>query len=624
MKRILQGPWRRGAQRVRRLLGGFTLLEVMISVAALAVLAVGIAAVFDVTGRTVTGGRRISALNAYANLLQQQMEADFAAMTRDGFLIIRKQYADADGDGIARVPTTSVPNITPALIDAVRLHADDTAPRPRRVDEIMFFLKGNFSTAREPLHPDLVAASDTARIYYGHGERARADLPGATYWRPELNDSNIHPGGGARLGYDVAGNPNRYASEWTLLRHVTLLVPRSDPLESRPPQNSRPALLATPLFPNPNANTFFALLDSEVQIAAQPAASSIFRALAARFPTVPQYSSATIPDPSGTTMLNPAFYAIRRGGNNNIRPQFSSGLVDIATIGLADIRAIVMTADTWPGGPPAGFPGNAALDNFFNPASNSGLDGTNAGLDRKYRRHGTGANQDQYLIQRTQAWMDDAFPTLSSGGTANQRRRIRYEPIPPNLIGASSGQGLAGGWPADLEAAFRRADQAMLASWGFLPRCSEFIVEWSFGQRFPSNPAATNYIPGRAGELVWHGLERMPDRTNLNLSVNNLPLAWPRDFPGPAAWAPYWSASAAASSLLIHGIDNWATQYNPAGPLTSFFGYVDPRHAGTLQNPTVPWPWPAFIRITMSLADPRDPSIEQTFQFVFSIPQQES
>jgi prepilin-type N-terminal cleavage/methylation domain-containing protein len=619
MKRTSQWPWRTGAQRVRRLLAGFTLLEVMISVAALAVLAVGIAAVFDVTGRTVTGGRRISALNAYANLLQQQLEADFAAMTRDGFLVIRNQYADADGNGVARVPTTSFPGIAPALIDSVPLHSDDTAPRPRRVDEIMFFLKGNFTTAREPLHPQLVATSDAARIYIGHGERGRDTLPGTSYWRPELNDSNIHPGGGARLGYDIPGNPNRYAAEWTLLRHVTLLVPRSDPVDGRPPQNSRPTLAPTALFANPNVNTFYSLLDSEIQIAGQPAASSIFRALAARFPTNAQLSSGTVNDPGGTTLLNPAFYAIRRG--NSIRPQFSSGLIDIATLGLTDIRAIVMTADTWPGGPPA----TAAGDNFFDIAANSNQDGSNAGLDRKYRRHGN-PPLDPNLIQRTQAWMDDAFPTLAAGGPANQRRRIRYESIPPNLVGSASGLGLAGGWPADLEAAFRRADQAMLASWGFLPRCSEFIVEWSFGQTFPSDPTAPNYIPSRAGELIWHGLERMPNRNNLTLGAGNLPLAWPRGFPGPAAWAPYWAQNNAAPSLLIHGIDtpDWGAQYNPAGPLTSFFGYVDPRHDGTLQNPTVPWPWPAFIRITMSLADPRDPSSEQTFQFVFSVPQQEN
>jgi prepilin-type N-terminal cleavage/methylation domain-containing protein len=631
MNRILHRPWRIGARRVFRRLRAFTLLEVMVAVAALAVLAVGIAAVFDVTGRTVTGGRRISAINAYANLLQQQMEADFAAMTRDGFLVIRNQHADVDGDGVAQVPTTAFP--TPAgTVDLVRLHSEDRNPRPRRVDELMFFAKGSFTSAREPLHPQLIPTSDAARIYYGHGERARRDgTPAPTnainpnyFWRPDLSDSNIDQY--AQLGRQVPDpaatqNPNAYAAEWTLLRHVTLLVPRSDGSDGRPPQNSRPALTPTSLFANPNANNFFRLLDSEIQVAGQPAASSIFRAISVQFPTD---FSPNLTTPTGT-YLNPASYALRRG--NDIRPQFSSGLIDIATVGLGDIRAVVMTADTWPGGPPVGFPGFPAGPNFFLASANANEDGSNAGVDRKYRRHGTGPNQDPFLIQRTHAWMSDAFPTRTTGVPANQRRRVRYEPIPPNLIGASSGAGLTGGFISpEFETALRRADQAMLASWGFIPRCTEFIVEWSFGRTIPSDPTSPLFIPGRAGELIWHGLERMPNPANLNLGANNLPLAWPRGVPfaGGFMHGALWGESADAPALLIHGIQDWA-QYNPAGPLNSYFGYIDPLLQNpTLQNPTRPWPWPKFIRITLSLADPRDPSLEQTFQFVFNVPQQES
>src|SRR5690606_28876871 len=120
------------------------------------------------------------------------------------------------------------------------------------------------------------------------------------------------------------------------------------------------------------------------------------------------------------------------------------------------------------------------------------------------------------------------------------------------------------------------------------PNCTEFIVEWSLGNTFPSDPAVTTYIPGRAGELVWYGLERMPDSGNLVLSNDNLPFAWPRGYPGPDAYRIYWSESNAAPTELIHGITGWGG-YNPAGPLMSFFGYVDPRHNGTRETPTRPW-----------------------------------
>jgi prepilin-type N-terminal cleavage/methylation domain-containing protein len=611
MNRDMHRRWRTRAGRAFRQLRAFTLLEVMVSVAALAVLAVGIAAVFDVTGRTVTGGRRISAVNAYANLLQQQMQADIEAMTRDGFLVIRNQVPDTNANGVADVPTTATPS--PGIVDNVWLHAEDTAPRPRRVDELMFFIKGQFASARDPMHPELVASSDSARVYYGHGERAMPIL-GNSYARPEVTDTNAHVNGRARLGTSISpDNPNRYASDWTLLRHVTLLVPRADPVELRPSQTSLPPLSGPA---HGIAADDYRWLDSEIQIAGQPAASSIFRALAVQFPI---NRTTTITNPNGT-FINPTGFAIR--GTNP--PQFSSGLIDIATNSLTDIRAIVMTADTWPGGPPAGFPGTGAGPNFFDPLANNQPDGNNAGLDRKYRRHGTGGNSDQFLIQRSQAWMSDAFPTLSDSASNahSARRRIRYEPVPPNIVGAAN----VSNWGSPLEAAYRRADQAMLASWGFVPHCTEFIVEWSYGNTFPSDPTLSTYIPSRAGELIWHGLERMPDPTNLVLSDANLPLAWPRgNTTGPAAYRGYWAETIAAPSLLIHGVDtaNGGT-FNPAGPLMSYFGYIDPRHNGTREEPTRPWPWPAFIRITLSLADPRDPSEEQTFQFVFAVPQQES
>jgi hypothetical protein len=81
----------------------------------------------------------------------------------------------------------------------------------------------------------------------------------------------------------------------------------------------------------------------------------------------------------------------------------------------------------------------------------------------------------------------------------------------------------------------------------------------------------------------------------------------------------------------------------------SYFGYVDPTYSLDLNEPNVlrsellvdvnrngrydadqgdvirspenlPWPWPTMLRITVTLADPADPRIEQTFQFILRLP----
>lgn len=57
--------------------------------------------------------------------------------------------------------------------------------------------------------------------------------------------------------------------------------------------------------------------------------------------------------------------------------------------------------------------------------------------------------------------------------------------------------------------------------------------------------------------------------------------------------------------------------------LVSYFGYYDPTFAPDVTSgdpPSLPWPWPKMIRVTFTLTDPNDPSIEQSFQYVFNVP----
>src|SRR5204862_3115200 len=134
-----------------------------------------------------------------------------------------------------------------------------------------------------------------------------------SYRQPQLDDNVTlnEPNHGidknARLGFVPAGgvvNPNRYAADWILVRHVMLL---------RPPQTSR-------IIGGASAGVFglgsgsMRLQDSDVQAELQPAASNIFRSLAATFPVA---SAAPL-----------------RIRSEVLGPQMPSGLVDVATTDL--------------------------------------------------------------------------------------------------------------------------------------------------------------------------------------------------------------------------------------------------------------------------------------------------
>ena len=194
MKRTIRNLLERVGEAGQPSRAGFTLIELLIAVGALAFIAVGVAAIFEATGRTVQAGRRVSAMASYANLIERRMRDDFAAMTRDGFLIIRNEYAVGTGNVHGGVyPDVLAQGV--ANPDAVPLDENDQHPRLRRTDEIMFFAKGQFVSMRELLDGRYVAKADAAAIYYGHGERALVPAnynPPQTdpYYAPGVNATN--------------------------------------------------------------------------------------------------------------------------------------------------------------------------------------------------------------------------------------------------------------------------------------------------------------------------------------------------------------------------------------------------------------------------------------------------
>ncbi len=571
---------------------GFTLMEMLVAIGAVAILTVGIASVFSAIGKTVSGGRRISQLTAQSAQIESVMRQDFARMTRDGFLMIRQQNTNTGGPRAAE--------------KKIALNPADSSPRTRRIDEILFFAKGDFTSTREPVHPAYEARGDSARIYYGHGTR---QLETGNPKPPALTDFNTV---GGKLGQ--ANTPNAFAGDWCLARHQCVLVdPRQTKYDLQPVFGLDPS----------NPADAIKLADKEGQVALQPAAVSVFRHLAPIPLSQPPSTAAVSPLQDKTLML--------RTGTRRL----SSGLTDVATITLREVRDIVEASQNFP--------------RFL--SSN----GTNW-----YTTVGPNPTGSTFLVDgkstgpfpvttRIQAWMDDAWPTQSDqvrapafenmlsvyNGVSLQvptGGRMRVEPRPAHLLEVLRSDGNFNS-KDDRTASDYRIDQLQLASNSFLRACSEFIVDWSLGEPDPGT-----------GEMVWYGLSRFDDIDlngvkapnerivtrpfpfrSLDTSVPMPPFAFPyvndqgKLVAGTtAAWSSQGGGSVGVTDHvtpeLIYGTPV-ANALSPVMCLTSYFGFTDT--TGTAGRP---WVWPEFVRITVKLVDPQDASTEQTFQYVFKTP----
>jgi type II secretory pathway pseudopilin PulG len=585
-------------KRVRT--SGFTVVEMLIAVGAVALIGVGLAQLFERTGDTVRTGRRVSANNEYAALLERTLRADLRAITRNGFLVIRHREVGAwdtsgpltgAGSGILLSPTDR-----------------DPTPRRRRVDQLAFFVEGRASSLRDPLHPDKYPTGSASRVWYGHG-LSRPDDPAAS-----LTDDNS--------AASTFGRPGaaQFAGAWTLVRHQTVLA--------RPQIGSEAPSSAVGVVPPALAAEWD---DSAVQVGMQPASPSIFRN--ERLQAIGAVDWARIGD-----------------ARPSEQPDIASGLVDVASMDLSQVRARVLAIGVGAGAiNPRGR--NLLPISTIDPppvaAYAPGLTAAEAMKDLMAFSLPAGIRADD---------ANPPDPALVSG--AEPERRIRAEPTPPDYLGTVSGAPFTESW--------QRTDQLMLASGNLIPGCTEFIVEWSFGVRYPASDPL-----GRAGQLIWHGLPRYMD-----LDADGQP-----DVTDPAARVAdiYLGESAANNSATRSGdrlvqaftglLDDGSGRYVPgvytrpvaselihlptnaealngAWPegraLYSCFGYVDPTYARgplpvlgtnntrftTTPDPTQPdaleWPWPRLLRVTISLTDPSEPDVEQTYQFVFDLPQRDN
>ncbi len=299
---------------------GFTLLELMVAIAAGLLLVLAISSLFASAGGTIEAGRRMSEFSRTGALIEQRLREDFRNISREGYMVIRHAVAD-DGP---RPGGTFLPWRVPAF-------PDDPNPRLRRVDEIMFFRTGDFATARAPLAPGFVAEGNVARVYYGHGAIAHF-AAGDTLFVPEyamgLGGGGGGPGfGGTSLQVSIGllgepDGPNEFAQDWILMRHQTVLA------QPRSAEQALPTEFLEPFDNTSNGRNMELLRDGDRQIAFQPALSGIFRHV--------NYALGQGTDT--TDML--------REQSEYDRGRFlvqQSNMFDIATTDLREIRQRLMT-----------------------------------------------------------------------------------------------------------------------------------------------------------------------------------------------------------------------------------------------------------------------------------------
>ncbi len=579
----------------------------LVTIGVLILVAAGVSTVFTSIADTVDNGKKVAELNRYAAQFERVMRQDFENMTRDGFLVIAQQEA---------------PGYTPARDvqlwagDSTDLDGNGQQGRPRRIDEIMFFARGDYETSRRAIATGMIAKASEASIYYGHGQKRAPDLlnidnASNLFFNPRATDTNIDED--ARLGVAPPGllNPNQYASDWSLLRHITLLAQPETSGQSLPDE----------VFGVLRINSDRRWLeDSQRQVALQPAARSIFNSL-----STTGYSGNILPAPADYEI--PRWYrqyTASPANPSDEEPMLrASGLVDIVTEDLSTIRAIVNAAsfsqaptDSWDRSSillnPMGMQQyyDEFITNFNDPLSTPN---PNNAISLILPLNG-GSNPH---FDNARDWMIDALPSLwdLNPTTPVQLSRIRYEDVPTRLLYDEND--FADTDAGDRERTYVEADQEMLGSSVFIPQCTEFIVEWSYGF---IDPTITDPTDPQYKKMIWYGLDRWIDANNDGeiLTVGN----------GTTAQQDHQVAQFYNRRPDVPAITDFERGPSPEmivghAALMPGFGTPPETEIAVFGYPDLAgndWLWPKFIRITLSISDPQDQSIERTFQMVFDVP----
>jgi len=222
----------------------FTLAEMVVVVALIALLTVGIGRLFAGVSDAVGRGLAVSELDAAARAIEETLRSDFQRVndmrSEDTFLVIRS--VELGGDPLRPI------YLTPEDREAdVLENIDPYDPGSRaittRLDEMAFLAAGNGADQFRSQQDDgyfttSPPKADGARIYYGHGLRPRLD-PGWPLPEGAPDTANTNPlrqfasdgwfgsrpgaDGRAYLPMGQISGVNEYAADWVLARQALLL-----------------------------------------------------------------------------------------------------------------------------------------------------------------------------------------------------------------------------------------------------------------------------------------------------------------------------------------------------------------------------------------------------------------
>jgi prepilin-type N-terminal cleavage/methylation domain-containing protein len=237
---------------------GFTLVELIVAVAVVALLSLGIGQLFTNVQKLVGSGAAVAESDQFARALGAQLRDDFEALSQmssgETFIAIRnRRLGDTNGDGDAddageRPVYLSADDRERDLRAGIDPYANGSRAVTVRLDELMFLAPGKGGAAHTSAQTvgaggGNLPTATIARIYYGHGLRPAVDRTFDPLNPPNNAESNVPPrqwvadGDFAQRagennnrfdpddvinGGQVSGR-NEYASQWMLLRQPLLL-----------------------------------------------------------------------------------------------------------------------------------------------------------------------------------------------------------------------------------------------------------------------------------------------------------------------------------------------------------------------------------------------------------------
>ncbi len=153
----------------------FTLIELMVAVAVLAVLLAAVSGIFRAAGAVTAVGAATADLLAQAAAIERALRRDFEHLSREGFLAIRCVAVPNDVNGTERL---LAPWLGP---DAVL-----------RADQIVFFTHGavTLSTFRGTAGVNRKGGSTAARVYWGPAVQL-AGAPAVERVDPAMDDDSV-------------------------------------------------------------------------------------------------------------------------------------------------------------------------------------------------------------------------------------------------------------------------------------------------------------------------------------------------------------------------------------------------------------------------------------------------